>query len=444
MSLPKGQTVCLINLGCAKNLVDSEVLLGLLAEAGYIPYPDPAMAEVILINTCGFIQPARSESRKVIREALRHKKRDPNKRIGVLGCYVEKEKESLKQLFPEIDFWLGVKELEKIVPAIQGQDFSASRYTFLYRENMPRLLSTPPVWAYVKIAEGCSHGCSFCTIPAIKGAYRSRPLVSVINEVKALAEAGVKEINLISQDTTYYGRDRGKRHELATLLEALVKIPGIAWVRWLYGFPEEINESLLKIMTEPKICPYFDLPFQHSSRSVLKLMRRGFDGRQALRLLERIRRYLPDATFRTSLIVGFPGEGKREFQDLVNFVREAEFDHLGVFVYSPEPGTEAYSLGDPIADQEKKRRRHEIMALQAEISRRRLKRFLGRKMEALIDGTTNKTKTIYYGRTKYQAPEVDGGVKIPWPEGKKPPAPGLGWVEIIKTGRYDLRGCWLG
>ncbi len=444
MTLPKGQTVCLINLGCAKNLVDSEVLLGLLAEAGYIPYPDPTLAEVILVNTCGFIKPARLESRKAIREVLRQKKRDPNKKIGILGCYVEKEKESLKQQFPEIDFWLGVKELEQVVSAIQGKHFSASRYTFLYHENMPRLLSTPPVWAYVKIAEGCSHSCSFCTIPAIKGAYRSRPSASIIKEIKSLAEAGVKEINLISQDTTYYGRDRGKKNQLAALLEALVRIREIAWVRWLYGFPEEIDEPLLEIMTEPKICPYFDLPFQHSSRSVLRLMRRGFDGRQALRLLERIRRHLPDAAFRTSLIVGFPGEGKREFQDLVNFVREAEFDHLGVFIYSPEPGTEAYSLGDPIADQEKQRRRHEIMAMQAEISRRRLRRFLGRKMEVLIDGTTNKTKTIYYGRTKYQAPEVDGVVRIPWPKGKESPASGLSLVEIIETGRYDLRGCWLG
>lgn len=440
MTIRSNRTVCLINLGCAKNLVDSEVVLGQLATSGYTPLADLNKAEIILINTCGFIKDAREESHKVIRQALKQKRLHPSKIIGIIGCYVEMAREELSLLFPQVDFWLGVKELDRVVKAIKGEKIRPQRLSFLYNEKMPRILSTPPVWAYVKIAEGCSHSCSFCTIPYIKGPYRSRSIASIVREVRQLADLGIKEINLISQDTTYFGRDQGKKSKLVRLLEELIKIPRIAWIRWLYGFPEEIEDSLLEIMADPRVCPYFDLPFQHSHRRVLRLMRRGFEGRQAIKLIAKIRRKIPNAAIRTSLIVGFPGEGREEFKDLVNFVREAEFDHLGVFMYSREPGTPAYALGDPVNLDEKRKRRDEIMQLQAEISSKRLRRFVGQRLEILLDGSSNREKIILFGRSRYQAPEVDGVVKIPWVKASNlPPAP-LALVEITGCGRYDLRG----
>jgi len=436
----KNETVCLINLGCAKNLVDSEVILGRLATSGYIPFPEPERADIILINTCGFLEAAREESQKFIRQMLKLKKINPSKIIGVIGCYVELARERLSLLFPQVDFWLGVKEIDRVVEVLKGEKFRPSSQTFLYDDNMPRILSTPPVWAYIKIAEGCSHSCAFCTIPRIKGPYRSRSIASIVREARQLAELGVKEINLISQDTTYFGRDRGNESKLARLLEELIKVPGIAWIRWLYGFPEEIDDSLLEVMTDPKICPYFDLPFQHAHRRILRLMRRGFDGRQAIKLITRIRQKIPEASIRTSLIVGFPGEGQEEFRELVDFVRQAEFDYLGVFTYSREEGTAAYELGDPVSPAEKKARKEAIMQLQAEISKRRLSRFLGQKLEVLLDGSSSPKKTIYYGRTKYQAPEVDGVVRIAWRKKDNPPRPGLAWIEITGHGQYDLEG----
>jgi len=436
----KNETVCLINLGCAKNLVDSEVILGRLASSGYIPFPEPERADIILINTCGFLEEAREESRKFIRRMLEWKKIYPSKKIGVIGCYVELARERLSLLFPQVDFWLGVKEIDRVVEVLRGEKFRPSSQAFLYDENMPRILSTPPVWAYIKIAEGCSHSCAFCTIPRIKGPYRSRSIASIVREARQLAELGVKEINLISQDTTYFGRDRGNEPKLARLLEELIKVPGIAWIRWLYGFPEEIDDSLLEVMTDPKICPYFDLPFQHAHRRILRLMRRGFDGRQAIKLINRIRQKIPEASIRTSLIVGFPGEGQGEFRALLDFVRQAEFDYLGVFTYSREEGTAAYELGDPVSPAEKKERKEAIMQLQAEISRKRLSRFLGRKLQVLLDGSSSPGKKIYYGRTRYQAPEVDGVVRIVWRNKDKPPRSGLAWIEITGYGRYDLQG----
>lgn len=433
-------TVCLINLGCAKNLVDSEVLLGQLAASGYIPYAEPEKADLIIINTCGFIDLSRQESHRAIKFALKMKKNFPPKVVGVIGCYVEMAREQLSRRFPQVDFWLGVKELGSLLEAIRGEKIKCSRHTFLYNEKMPRILSTPSVWAYVKIAEGCSHKCSFCTIPYIKGPYRSRSIASIVREVKNLVELGVKEVNLISQDTTYFGRDRSKRSQLSHLLGELIKIPKLHWIRWLYGFPEEVDDSLIAVMTDRKICPYFDLPFQHSHPQVLRRMRRGFDGRQALQLMTKIRKKIPDAVFRTSLIVGFPGEGQKEFQDLLNFVREAEFDHLGVFLYSREKGTPAYKLGDPVPLEEKKKRKQLIMSIQAEISRKKLCRFLGQKLEVLIDGRSNRQQTVFYGRTRYQAPEVDGFVKVGQFNSQKPPSPGIFIVEITGHGQYDLRG----
>ncbi|MDH7511610.1 MAG: 30S ribosomal protein S12 methylthiotransferase RimO [Clostridiales bacterium] len=441
----KRKSVALISYGCAKNLVDSEVMLGYLSGAGYAILPEPEKADVVILNTCGFITPAREEAARAIEDALSLKKRKKRPLVVAAGCYVERYKNSLEQAFPEVDIWLGVKDYDKIVQAIEGKPFRAGRRTFLCSHTTPRLLSTPSSWAYIKISEGCSHKCSFCAIPLIKGPYRSRPIDSIIEEARQLVHLGVREINLISQDTTSYGRDRGMKNGLAKLLEKLSSLPRLGWIRILYGYPEEISINLLDVMTATKICSYFDLPFQHADPSILKVMGRSMDSRRAMALLDRIRSRVSDASIRTSLIVGFPGEGKREFLRLKDFVREARFDHLGVFTYSPEEGTPAFRLGDPVAEGVKIRRQQEIMDLQAEISFANNKRYLGQRVDVLIESTSpsaflRRDGLALRGRGRFQAPEVDGViyVRAPSPCGRRLRV--IEKVEITAVDVYDLHG----
>ena len=300
--------IALISYGCAKNLVDSEVMLGYLDRAGYTFVTGPEKADIIILNTCGFIEPAKQEARDALKEAVALKKE--GKKTIVAGCYVERYKDSLTKKYPEIDVWLGVNDFDKIVQAVEGKPFKKSESCFLYDHTSPRFIQTPPAWAYVKISEGCSHQCSFCAIPLIKGPYRSRSIFSVLKEVENLSSRGVKEINLISHDTTFYGRDQNLEDSLPLLLQELLKIHKIEWIRILYGYPEEISHSLLEIMQEEKICSYLDIPFQHSNPRIIKNMKRGMDGRRALKLIQKLRNKLPDIALRTSLVVGFPGEGK--------------------------------------------------------------------------------------------------------------------------------------
>ena len=350
------KTVALVTFGCAKNLVDSEVMLGYLRRAGYGLLADPEMADVVILNTCGFIGPAKEEARLALKETADLKKKKGKKLVVATGCFVERYKKDLVEEFPEVDVWLGVADYDRIVQAIEGKPFTRARRTFLYSHSSPRVVSTPSSWTYLKISEGCSHQCSFCAIPLIKGPYQSRSIVSIVEEANKLASDGVKELNIISQDTTSFGREKGMKDGLVKLLRKLIDIPGIRWLRLLYGYPEEISDALLEIMQEEKICAYLDIPFQHADSKITHRMKRGLEGKRALALLKRIRNRLPDVALRTSLIVGFPGEGKREYEKLENFVREARFDHLGVFVYSPEEGTEAFSFGDPVPGPEKQRR----------------------------------------------------------------------------------------
>lgn len=435
-----GRRVALITYGCAKNLVDSEVMLGFLSRAGYKICPRPEEADIIILNTCGFIQSARDEAREGINTAVALKKKRPGRTIVVAGCFVEKSRPDLEWRYPTVDVWLGVRDFDHIVEAIERKPYKAGLKTYLIGRRTPRLLSTPPTWAYLKISEGCSHECSFCTIPGIKGAYRSRSIHSIAVEAEQLAERGVVEINLISQDTTYFGRDKGRCGELIRLLRRLTDLRGIRWIRLLYGYPEEISPDLLEVMKEDKICPYLDIPFQHSDGRLLRSMKRSMNSARAIRLIETIRRALPDAAIRTSLIVGFPGEGQREFSALKEFVREARFDHLGVFIYSREAGTSAIPMGDPVPESEKTSRREEIMALQADIAASIHRKYLRQRLDVLIDSIFPSNREEIVGRTRFQAPEVDGVVLIDWADLATGSIRPIEKVEIISTGVYDLRG----
>lgn len=406
------KNIALISLGCAKNLVDSEVMLGYLANDGYTFVSQPKDADIIIINTCGFIQPAKNEAVDSIRMALDLKKNKRHIKVFVTGCYIERNSEELEEQFPGIDGWLGVNDFDKIVQVVEGKAHEKAAFSFLYDHQSPRFQSTPSGWAYVKISEGCSHSCSFCTIPLIKGSYRSRPIVSIVNEVERLASKGVKEINLISQDSTYYGRDLHLSDGLSMLLEKLVEIKSISWIRILYGYPEEVTNRLLEIMQEDKICSYLDIPFQHSDPGIIKKMRRGLDGEQALERIRKIRDKLPDVAIRTSLIVGFPGEGQKEFENLEHFVRKARFNHLGIFTYSLEQGTKSYAQGDPIGTNEKKRRKDRLMSIQSEISYLINGKYLNLSLEVLVEGHLERDSSVLLGRTQFQAPEVDGVVFI--------------------------------
>lgn len=427
--------VALITLGCAKNLVDSEVMLGYLEKAGYTFVARPQEADVVIVNTCGFIRPAKEESAQTLTQASHLKKRNDRKKIVAIGCYVERDKAILQKRFPEIDLWLGVNDFHHIVEAVEGEPFQKSPSCFLYDHSSPRILSTPPGWTYLKISEGCSHQCSFCAIPLIKGSYRSRTLSSIVTEAEILASRGVKEINLISQDSTYYGQDIGLKDGLAALLRHLIPIKDIEWIRVLYGYPEEITDALLEVMQEEKICSYLDLPFQHSHPQIIKRMKRAMDGKRALRLIEKIRKKIPDLALRTSLVVGFPGEGKDEFENLINFVREARFDHLGVFTYSQEEGTDCFSLGDLVKESVKKRRKEKIMNTQADISFQNNSRYLHQHLEVIIEGTLREDPSQLVGRSRFQAPEVDGVIFLHSP---LPLANIVNTIQKVEINAYDI------
>jgi len=433
-------TVALISLGCAKNLVDSEVMLGAFKGAGYAIVDRAEDADLVVVNTCGFIGPAREEAEATLRGVLRLKRRDPAKRIVASGCYVERDRARLELAFPGVDAWTGVRDFDRIVGIVEGRAGRARDRTFLYSHTSPRLVSTPGAWSYIKISEGCSHRCGFCAIPLIKGPYISRSPASIVREARTLAGLGVKEIDLVSHDTTWFGRDRGLENGLARLLVRLSRIEGVAWIRFLYGYPEEIDDALLEAMTEPGVCRYLDMPFQHADPGMVKAMRRGMDGARALRLLERIRAKLPDVAVRTSLIVGFPGEGRTEFAALRRFVEEARFDHLGVFAFSPEAGTPACRLADTVGPEEKEARRAEIMEIQARVSRRVNARRVGRTIEVLVEGPEPGATGLWIGRGRFQAPEVDGVVRFALPAGLTEPPAAIVGVEVTSSSDYDLAG----
>jgi ribosomal protein S12 methylthiotransferase len=432
-------TIALITFGCAKNLVDSEVMAGVLNRAGYRMVADPSRADVIVLNTCGFIAPAKEEAERAIQNALAIKRRQPTTKVVVAGCYSERYGSGLAARYPEVDAFTGVKDFNRIVASVRGESFRRARRTFLYDHETPRTLSTPSSWAYIKISEGCSHHCAFCSIPLIKGPYRSRPVSSILEEARRLAAHGVREVNLVSQDTTYFGRDQGRSDGLAALLVRLASLEGFAWVRLLYGYPEEVTPALLEAMCHPKVCRYLDIPFQHADAALLRRMNRSMDSDRALKLLDKIRAKIPGIAVRTSLIVGMPGEGRAEFGRLKSFVKKARFEHLGVFTYSREDGTGAYGLGDPVAQRTKDKRRDEIMAIQADISAGKMRNYRGQTLDVLIEGCAASSGGVFVGRTQFQAPEVDGVVFVER-GGAGEAGPSIRKVEIRDSGIYDLRG----
>jgi ribosomal protein S12 methylthiotransferase len=435
--------VGMVSLGCPKNLVDSEVMLGLLARKGYELTPRAEEAEVIIVNTCAFIAPAQRESIDTILEMAEYKKSGPARKLVVAGCLVERYRQEILKEIPEVDFVIGTNELERILEACgengesRGQEASSEPY--LYHDLTPRVLATPSYSAYLKIAEGCDHPCSFCVIPQMRGRFRSRRFASVVREAENLARNGVAELTIVGQDTTSYGEDLGLRDGLPTLLRELGKIPEFVWVRFLYCYPNRLSDALLAAVAEtPKLAKYFDIPLQHASAPVLKLMRRGSSGEHFLRLIERIRSAIPDVTLRTSFIVGFPGETEEDFRHLLSFVEAAQFDHLGVFLYSNEETSLSYALPGQVPAALAGRRKQKLMALQRRISRRKQREKVGRSFPVLVEGRSEETELLFQGRLESQAPGIDGQVLINDFEGAEPKPGEFRWAAIKSAGDYDL------
>jgi len=470
VSRPK---VGFVSLGCPKNLVDSEVMMGMLSQAGAELISRAEDADVIVVNTCSFIASAQQESVNTILEMARHKTDGRAQKLIVAGCLVERFRDDIRKNIPEVDAVVGTGELEKILAAAGVAPASAkpspfniltsrpegdareaqgrfSRETwdgaiadlpnYLYDEATPRVLATPKYTAYIKIAEGCDHPCGFCIIPQLRGKFRSRRFESVIAEAERLARLGVREITLIGQDTTCYGEDFGLKDGLAVLLEKLTGVEDLRWIRFLYAYPNKITGRLLETIADhEKICAYVDVPLQHASASVLKRMKRGGGADVFLRSIERMRRTIPDVTLRTSFIVGFPGETESEFEQLCEFVREAEFDWMGTFGYSDQEGAHAFALDEKLSDREIERRRKHLMQIQRRISKKKKKALVGQELDLLLEGVSEESDLLLEGRTPRHAPEIDGKVFVnDVPEGLQPLPGEFCRCQITEAHDYDL------
>ncbi len=408
----------LISLGCAKNLVDSEHMLGILHASKLEPTEQIEEADIVLINTCGFLESAVEESIDTILETAKLKSTGKLKQLVVAGCFVQRYGYKLLQEIPEVDAWVGTGEIDRISQAVSeaksgNTPFFIGRPTRLPDHRLPRIQTTPFYTSYLRIGEGCSHRCSYCIIPNLRGSFRSREMESLLLEARGMADRGVKEINLIAQDTSYYGKDLKNGPFLEDLLEKLADLDDIAWIRLLYLHPQGITERLLDLMeSRERIAPYLDLPLQHSDPRILAAMGRDPEGETPEQLIERIRRRKKEMSIRTTLMVGFPGETDTMFQQMREFVEKAEFDHLGVFVYSPEKGTPAARLTSLVAPEIAEGRRAELMALQAGISRKKNRRMVGKVFPVLMEGPCPETDLLLCGRTAGMAPEVDRRVLI--------------------------------
>jgi ribosomal protein S12 methylthiotransferase len=462
--------VGLVSLGCPKNLVDSEVMLGLARNAGHELTRDAASADVLVVNTCAFIDSAKQESIDAILELAEHKKNGTCLRLIVTGCLAERYRDELRREIPEIDAVLGTGEVPEIVGAISGtvaaggtspltfhrssssnveppapsHETRAASHdlpSYIYDADTPRWLATPRHYAYVKIAEGCDYKCSFCIIPTLRGHYRSRPEDSIVREAERLAEGGVKELLLISQDTTFYGVDRHERGALARLLRRLNQVAGLEWIRLLYLYPTTIDDDTLAAMADSeKVCKYIDLPLQHASNPVLKRMKRPGTRQTYDRLLDRIRTRVPGVALRTTFIVGFPGETEADVEELAGFVREQAFDHVGVFTYSHEEGTSAHALENDVPPREKVSRRRQVMSLQKRGVRERQRRRVGERARVMVDGPSGEHELVVKARLATQAPDIDAAMYLTEcdPSSYQPGD----FVEVMIVGArdYDLIG----
>jgi ribosomal protein S12 methylthiotransferase len=441
----KSPKVGFISLGCPKNLVDSEVMMGLLAQRGYELTPHAAEADVLVVNTCSFIEPAQKESVETILEMAEYKKSGAAKKLIVAGCLVEKFRDQIRLQIPEVDAVVGTGEVERILDAVEGvwPLAPAGPSAFLYHDLTPRIVTTPRHAAYIKIAEGCDHPCTFCIIPQLRGAFRSRRFESVVREAESLAAAGAREITLIGQDTTSYGEDLGLREGLALLLERLSEIEELLWVRFLYAYPNRVTQKLLDTLAaQPRLAKYMDMPLQHASRNVLARMKRGSSGDAFLKLIERIRATIPGVSLRTSFIVGFPGESKRDFEELCAFVRAAEFDWMGVFEYSDVDTASSARLDEKIDAETIAERRNRLMAIQKKISKNKLRSLRGRTLTALVEGPSKDNPMVWEARIEGMAPDIDGNLYLTNTEANGTQAqPGdAARVEITETSEYDLIG----
>ena len=400
----------IISLGCPKNLVDSEVMMGILARQGYEFTPHAEEADVLVVNTCSFIAPAQKESIDTILEMAEYKRTGAAKKLIVAGCLVERYRDQIREQIPEVDAVVGTGEIENILAAVEGDlRADAALPSYLYHDLTPRILSTPKHTAYIKIAEGCDHPCTFCIIPQLRGKFRSRRFESVVREAENLAASGVREVTLIGQDTTSYGEDLGLRDGLALLLERLACVEGLQWVRSLYCYPNRVTPRLLDIIAaHPRLAKYMDMPLQHASRNVLARMKRGSSGDAFLQLLERIRKTIPGVALRTSFIVGFPGETEADFRELCDFVKAAEFDWMGVFAYSDVDNAASFALDEKVDEETIQERRNRLMQIQQNLSARKLRRFRGRRVTALVEGPSKDTPLVWEARLEGMAPEIDG------------------------------------
>jgi len=488
-----------ISLGCPKNLVDSEVMMGLLDRAGARLTARPEEAEILVVNTCSFIDTAKQESVDTILEMARFKTSGSARKLIVAGCLVERYRDEIRKSIPEVDAVVGTGELESILEAAglsmpataastspfnilsgaaaevrPGKESQAATHkhettsrsegdarerqgrfarddwqsaahllpTYLYDESTPRYLTTPKSSAYIKIAEGCDHPCTFCVIPNLRGKFRSRRFESVVAEAQQLVARGVQELTLIGQDTTCYGEDLGIKDGLATLLDALARIDGLRWLRFLYAYPNRITGKLLEtIAKHDNICKYLDVPLQHASPAVLKTMKRGAGADIFLKTLEKVRAAVPGIALRTSFIVGFPGESSEDIALLEDFVKEAKFDWLGVFSYSDEEGSSAFSLDSKIPKRTIESRKRRLMKLQQSISKRAKQQWIGRELVILAEGESEETPLLWEGRTQFHAPEIDGKVYINDFGDLESPEPGRFYkAEITEAHEYDVVG----
>jgi ribosomal protein S12 methylthiotransferase len=440
-----------ISLGCPKNLVDSEVMMGRLKQDGYEITSDAAEADTLVVNTCGFIDAAKKESIDAILEAARLKSEGKCQRLVVAGCLVERYREELRAEMPEVDAFIGTSQINDITTVADTRvntrqlpvlPLGNQTATYLYDESTPRVLATPSHYAYVKIAEGCDRPCAFCFIPQMRGHFRSRRFGSVVAEAKQLAEQGVKEIILVAQDSSRYGEDLGEADALAHLMRELCGLDRIEWVRVMYTYPTHISDAFLDALaSEPKAVKYLDMPLQHASQNVLRLMKRGGNRESLERLIERVRRRVPGIAVRTTFITGFPGETDEDFVELQAFVRNVEFDRVGVFTYSDEEGTPAFGLPDKVETKVARERRARLMKAQSRISLRRNRTRIGETVRVLFEGPSEETELLWQARMETQAPDIDGCVLInDAPEGFTPEPGDFVNVEITEAQQYDLVG----
>lgn len=435
--------VAMVQLGCPKNWVDGEWMLGQIRQAGHEVTADPD-AEVVIINTCGFIDAAKEESVRVILEAAERKKNGPVKRLLVAGCLVQRYKDDLRQSIPEIDGFIPLSSTGDVVGLLTHPDLKVpvKPDIALYDGLSPRVLSTPPHLAYVKIAEGCDNPCSFCPIPTFRGRLHSRPMDHIVREVQGLAERGTKEVILVAQDSTDYGNDMGLKHGLARLLEALEEKTAVPWIRLLYAYPNHLTAEVLKAMGScSKVVPYLDLPLQHAHPDILKSMKRGGNAESYLRLLDKARAAIEGLAVRSTFIVGYPGEKREHMVALAAFVEEARMDHVGVFTYSREEGTTAHALGDPVDKRTKKRRQERLLEVQQPISLAKNRARVGKVETVLVEGVCEETEHLLQGRLATQAPDIDGNVLIN--DGFAKPGT-FARVRITEAHPYDVVGEILG